>query len=210
MVVLGALAVPAAQLELALPTNGSSAEDSTQRKAYDLVSGSFGPGVNDPLLVVADVTDSADPQAAGAPVRDTLSRTEGVSRVGQPQLSQDGSTVLLQVVPETGPTGDLVRELRGEADDIASRTGARISVGGATAAQIDVSDTLRSALVPYALVVVGLSVVLLVAVFRSIAVPVKAASGSCCRWPPPWARPSRCSGGGGWPTCSGSPRSDRS
>lgn len=181
LLLLGALAVPATQLQLALPTNAMSAEGSTQREAYELIEANFGAGVNGPLLVVADVTTTSDPQGAAVEVRQALAATKGVATVGAPQVSADGSTALIQVVPTTGPsdvaTADLVRDVREQEGAIAEATGAQIAVTGTTAVQIDVSDTLSAALVPYAMVVVGLSVILLIAVFRSIAVPLKAAAG---------------------------------
>lgn len=178
---LAALAVPVASLQLALPDNGSQPTDTTVRQAYDTVAHSFGPGVNGPLLVLADLSGSQDPQAAATTVARQMSQTAGVATVAPPQLSQDDDWALIQVVPTTGPTDqqttDLVKRIRSESDGLASTTGATIAVTGTTAQSIDVSSLLSGAIVPFALVVVGLSFVLLMLVFGSILVPLIAALG---------------------------------
>ncbi len=98
-----------------------------------------------------------------------------------PQPSADGRTAIVAVVPRSGPsdaaTFDLVRDLRDRLTGTARRTGADISVTGATAVGVDVSDKLAAALPTYLLVVVGLSFVLLMLVFRSLLVPLKATLG---------------------------------
>lgn len=178
---LGALAIPVASLQLALPDNGSQPTDTTVRQAYDTVSDTFGPGVNGPLLVLADLSGSQDPQAAATTVAHRIGQTDGVATAASPVLSQDHDWALIQVVPTTGPTAqqttDLVNRIRSESDDLASTTGATIAVTGTTAQSIDVSDLLAGAIIPFALVVVGLSFLLLMLVFGSILVPLTAALG---------------------------------
>ena len=98
-----------------------------------------------------------------------------------PSLLPDGTTALVTVIPESGPqdeaTADLVAQLRDLRPDLEAQTGAEIAVTGQTAVAIDVSDRLADALLPFAVVVVGLALVLLLLVFRSILVPIKAAVG---------------------------------
>ncbi|MBL1106822.1 MMPL family transporter [Streptomyces sp. 5-8] len=175
------VALPARDLRLALPDNASAPAGSSQRQAYDVVSHEFGPGFNGPLLVRADISHAGDPRQATAALVRELKATDGVAAVGEPQVVGHGDTAVIQVVPETGPsdarTKDLVEHLRDEAGDRRERTGAEVSVTGTTAVNIDVSDRLASSLVPFALVVVGLSLLLLLLVFRSVVVPVKAALG---------------------------------
>ncbi|MBL1084672.1 MMPL family transporter [Streptomyces actinomycinicus] len=175
------VALPARDLRLALPDNGSAAAGSSPRQAYDLVAGKFGPGFNGPLLLRADTSRARDPRQATATLAGDLKATDGVAAVGEPQFAQGGDVAVIQVVPTTGPTDDrtedLVAHLRSEADGWQKRTGAEVSVTGTTAVNIDVSDRLADSLAPFALVVVGLSLLLLLLVFRSVVVPLKAGLG---------------------------------
>ncbi|WP_051753786.1 MMPL family transporter [Streptomyces achromogenes] len=181
LVGLLAVAVPARDLQLALPDNGSAAVDSTQRKTYDIVSEKFGPGFNGPLLILADTSHTDSPQQATTALTKELKATEGVAAVGKPQLLAGGDSAVIQVVPKTGPadekTKDLVEHIRDEAPGWQRETGAEVRVTGTTAVGIDVSDRLAGSLVPFALVVVGLSLLLLLLVFRSLVVPLKASLG---------------------------------
>jgi RND superfamily putative drug exporter len=177
------LAVPALKLELSLPDNGSSASGSDQRTTYDTISNSFGPGYNGPLLVLATLsaTDIAGAQQQAASVATTLKTTKGVVAVTPPRLSADNKTALIQVVPSSAPsavaTEDVVTAIRDRESAITQSTGARIGVTGSTATGVDVSSRLSSALVPFGAIVVGLSILLLLVVFRSLVVPLKAAVG---------------------------------
>jgi putative drug exporter of the RND superfamily len=189
---LAVLAVPAPQLRLALPDNSTAAPDSPERQAYDLISENFGPGLNGPLVVLVEGLDPATAQqsvglVAGA-VGGTPTGTPGQFEGGlddvafaQPSLLPDGTTAIVTVIPESGPqeeaTNALVADLRDLAPELEQRTGADLAVTGQTAVAIDVSDRLGKALLPFALVVVGLALILLLLVFRSILVPVKAAIG---------------------------------
>ncbi|MFJ8978184.1 MMPL family transporter [Streptomyces sp. NPDC102282] len=175
---LGALALPVQDMRLALPDASTEAVGSPNREAYDLTTEGFGEGFNGRLIAVV----SADtPQATGAAVKETaalITKTAGVLAVAPPQTNEKGTTALLAVIPETGPTDaateDTVNEIR---DRVESVTGASVSLTGATAVGIDVSEKLAGALPVYLLLVVGLSVLLLMLVFRSVLVPLKAALG---------------------------------
>ncbi|GGS96479.1 membrane protein [Streptomyces tanashiensis] len=176
---LGAAAVPAASLELGLPGEGSMAPHTTQRKAYDMLSGSFGPGFNGPLTVTVEAKDA---KRAAEAVRTTLEGVRGVASVSPATTNPSNDTAVVTVVPATGPTDtrteDLVRSLRATADGTEKRTGAtEILVAGQTAMFIDFSQTLDDALLPYLALVVGLAFLLLMLVFRSVLVPLKAALG---------------------------------
>lgn len=182
VLVLLTLAIPALGLRLGLPDEGSFGEDTTQRKAYDLIAEGFGPGANGPLLVVIDATQSADPQAAGAAVVDTVAGLDGVAFAPpQAQFNQAGDTGVVTVVPETGPshaeTEDLVHTIRDQTAGIEQETGATVSVSGSTAIIADFNGRMASALLPYLGLVVGLSFLLLMVVFRSVLVPLSAALG---------------------------------
>ena len=184
VVVLGVIALPAARLTLALPDNGAAAAGSSQRLAFDTVSKSFGPGYNGPLLVLANLKPASSPAAAqreAVAVAARLRGFPGVSAVTPPQLDKAGTAALIDVVPDSAPsdraTSALVTSIRGQSAAIASATGANVSVTGITAIDVDVSAKLSSAMLPFAVIVAGLSVLLLLLVFRSLLVPVKAAAG---------------------------------
>ncbi|MEV7344641.1 MMPL family transporter [Streptomyces sp. NPDC093544] len=181
---LGAVALPALSLELGLPGDESKPVETTQRRAYDLLSEGFGPGFNGPLTVVVDTaasSGSADTQATTDLVVKTVRGVDGVASVGDPVLSQTLDTAVLTAVPQTAPnsgeTKDLVHAIRDAVSGVEADTGAGILVTGTTALNIDISEAMSDALIPYLTVVIGLAVLLLLVVFRSVLVPVKAALG---------------------------------
>jgi RND superfamily putative drug exporter len=175
---LAITAVPLADLRLALPDQGSDAPGATTRQAYDLVSQGFGPGANGPLLIVIEDVAAAGGRNALPTVAERLGGINGIAAVQPPQVSTDGSTALLGVVPTTGPssaeTEDLVDRIR-DAEGLAGAS--EVAVTGATALGIDVSATLLDALPVYLAVVLGLALVLLALVFRSVLIPLTAALG---------------------------------
>ncbi|MEU9064368.1 MMPL family transporter [Streptomyces sp. NPDC048430] len=178
---LGAVALPALSLELGLPGDESKSVETTQRRAYDLLSEGFGPGFNGPLTVVVDTSKSGDTRATADLVAETVRKVDGVASVGDPVLSRAKDTVVLTAVPRTAPnsgeTKDLVHAIRDGASGVEADTGAVVLVTGTTALNIDISEAMSDALVPYLGVVIGLAVLLLMVVFRSVLVPVKAALG---------------------------------
>ncbi|MCC5032966.1 MMPL family transporter [Streptomyces sp. WAC 00631] len=178
---LGALAVPATDLSLGLPDDGSQPTSTTQRKAYDMLSEGFGPGFNGPLVVVVDADGSDDPKAATERVTDRVSGLDGIATVTPAQFNKAGDTAMFSVIPASEPTGaeteELVADIRAESDELEADTGARTLVTGTTAMNIDVSQKLNDALLPYLALVVGLAFLLLTVVFRSLLVPLKAALG---------------------------------
>ena len=179
--VLGALSIPAFSLDLNLPDGGSEPVGSTQREAYDIIADAFGPGTAGPLLVTVDITQTTDILDDLAAIRGELERVEGVASVSPGIPSPGLETAIFQVAPETAPddraTKAVVADLRAAGDAIEAEFNTPLAVTGVTAVGIDISTRLTNALVPFGLVVVGLSVVLLMAVFRSVLVPVKAALG---------------------------------
>ncbi|WP_371598274.1 MMPL family transporter [Streptomyces sp. NBC_00564] len=181
VVALGAAAIPAASLELGLGDDGSQPTSTTQRRAYDTLSDGFGPGFNGPLMIVADVKASDDPDAAVTTVTDRIKGLDDVVSVTPSPLNEAGDTATITVIPDSKPssitTEDLVHAIRGEAGDIKADTGAEVLVTGTTAMNIDFSQKLNDALLPYLALVVGLAFLLLIVVFRSILVPLKAALG---------------------------------
>ncbi|MGW2078555.1 MMPL family transporter [Streptomyces sp. NPDC001939] len=178
---LGAVAVPATSLELGLPDEGTSAPDTTQRKAYDLLSESFGAGFNGPLMVTVDTGGTKDAAAAAKTVGTSLAKVDGVAAVTPASVNPAGDTAIITVVPTTGPsdhrTEELVRTIRSKASGLEADTKSDVLVTGQTAMTIDFSQTLDDALLPYLGLVVGLAFLLLMLVFRSVLVPLKAALG---------------------------------
>ncbi|WP_399926154.1 MMPL family transporter [Streptomyces kanamyceticus] len=178
---LGAAAIPVSQLELGLPDDGAQPTSTTQRKAYDLVSDGFGPGFNGPLMVVGDLRGADDPEAAAGEIRKTIAGLDDVLNVAPPMFNKARDTAIISVVPSSKPSGieteELVHSIRDTGGSITSDTGAEIMVTGTTAMNIDVSQKLNDALLPYLALVVGLAFLLLIIVFRSVLVPLKAALG---------------------------------
>ncbi|WP_130797104.1 MMPL family transporter [Streptomyces otsuchiensis] len=178
---LGVIAIPASQLELNLPDDGSSPTSTTQRQAYDLLAESFGPGFNGPLLVVLDGADGGDAMRAAEELTETMNGMEQVVAVTPPQPDEAGDTALLTVIPVSTPssaeTEGVVNDIRAQADALQESAGVQLSVTGQTAMGIDVSQKIDDALVPYLALVVSLAFLLLMLVFRSILVPLKAALG---------------------------------
>ncbi|MFC5676368.1 MMPL family transporter [Aeromicrobium endophyticum] len=196
LVVAGVIAIPVASMELALPDNGTAAQGSGPRVAYDLISDNFGAGTNGPLLVVVDTKGAADPAAA---VEATVKQVESIKKDVQavvppaPDPSDTAATqtyldglkstgyAIVNVVPKSGPsdaeTQQLVDDIRTAVGDVESSTGAKVLVTGQTALGVDISESLADAFPKYLLVVVGLAFVLLTIVFRSVLVPLKAVLG---------------------------------
>ncbi len=164
VIALGALAIPALDVRLGLPNDGTANPDTTQRQAYDLVSEGFGVGVNGQLTIVA--TGDAD-----ATVK-ALAKLPDVAAV-TPAQKLDKDLALISVIPSSGPsstqTENLVKTIRAQTSDVL--------VTGQTATNIDVSQRMADSLLPYLAVVVGLALVLLTIAFRSILVPLTAIAG---------------------------------
>ncbi|MFE4467978.1 MMPL family transporter [Leifsonia sp. NPDC056824] len=178
---LGLVALPAATLRLALPDAGSLDEHEPARIAYDLIAEHFGPGYNGPLIATGSVIGSTDPIGLMNDLGAELKTVPGVAAVPLSTPNEPGDTGIAQVVPTGAPdsaaTQELVAKLRSMHDHFQREYGIDLSITGYTAAGIDISARLGGALLPFALLVVGLSLVLLAIVFRSIVVPVTAALG---------------------------------
>ncbi|MCB5274261.1 Membrane protein YdfJ [Arthrobacter sp. SO5] len=184
VLLLGILALPASQLRLALPDGGSEPVESQAYKAYEATGRSFGEGMTGPIVVVGDFPaglSAAEAQAKQLDVADILRGTDNVSAAVPVALSEDRRTAVFQVIPREGPasasTVTVVSQLRAEKGQITDATGVSIGLTGQTAGNVDVSTKLGDALPPYLAIVVGLSLILLLLVFRSIVVPLLATGG---------------------------------
>jgi RND superfamily putative drug exporter len=177
LAVLVLLTVPVFSIDLGFADAGTGSESRGSRRAYDLLTEGFGPGFNAPLLIAARVDDPADIETLGK-VGEALAQTDGIAAVTPPFASPSGRAAVLTAYPSTSPQNDetttLVNRLREEVIPQAA-DGNDIFVGGLTAGIVDFSEANASRLPVLIAVVISLSFLLLVAVFRSILVPVKAA-----------------------------------
>ncbi|WP_410600642.1 MMPL family transporter [Amycolatopsis sp. lyj-90] len=166
LLVLVGLSLPALGMRLGFADAGTNPETSTTRKAYDLMSEGFGPGFSEPLIIV---TENGD----GVALQRKLEATPGIAKA-TPPMGQGVTTVLAFPTssPQDEATGDLVERLRTEV--LPSLPG-KYLVGGSVAAAVDFADAVGDRLPLFVLVVVGLSALLLMVVFRSILIPLKAA-----------------------------------
>jgi RND superfamily putative drug exporter len=179
LVLLVGLAMPVLGLRFGLPDAGTGPTSLTSRRAHDLVASEFGPGANGPLFVTVDGAPEVV-QSGVADLAPRLAAAPGVAAVLPAQLSSEGTAAIVTVVPTSGPqdaaTEDLVHELRGSVLPAStSATGARMLVGGATALSIDEAHYEGARLPWFIVAVLVMSMLLLLCVFRSPLVAVKAA-----------------------------------
>ena len=178
--VLGALTLPVLGLRLGFADEGNYPSDTTTRRAYDLLAQGFGPGFNGPLTLVAAV-DSPEQLAAAQALSDVLATTPGVVSVS-PAVPNDvaaPTAVLWNLYPTGSPqsaeAADLVERLRGNVvPSVVGESGLDVKVTGSVAVNVDFSSYLADRLPVFFAVVLLLSFVLLMAVFRSLLVPLKA------------------------------------
>jgi putative drug exporter of the RND superfamily len=173
------LCVPALALRLGNSDAGNNPPDQTTRQAYDLLAKGFGPGVNGPLQAVASLPHAND-TAALTRIANALRATSNVASVTAPHLSPDGLTAVFNVYPRTSPqtlaTTELVSTLRQRVlPPVAAATGTALLVGGSNATAIDFTTVLSNKLPLFVGIVVLLSALLLLVVFRSLVIPLQAA-----------------------------------
>jgi RND superfamily putative drug exporter len=173
------LASPVLSMRLGSTDAGSNPKGSTTREAYDLISEGFGPGFNGPLLLAAEIDGPEDLEALGR-LSAAVGSQPGVRFAAPPLTNQAGDAAIVLVVPSTAPqaveTGELIERLRGAVVPAAlAGSGLQVNVGGVTAIYNDLGDILSERLPIFMGVVIGLSFLLLLVVFRSVLVPIKAA-----------------------------------
>jgi RND superfamily putative drug exporter len=172
------LAIPVLSMRLGFADAGAGATTRSSRRAYDLLSEGFGPGFNGPLLLAAELGDGGIGDLTS--LTQTLGETEGVAAVSPPIPNSEGDTAIITVYPTTSPqnqkTNELVTRLRDDViPEAMSGTGTDVFVGGLTASVIDFADVNGQRLPILIAVVILVSFLLLIVVFRSILVPLKAA-----------------------------------
>ncbi|HEX5586884.1 MAG TPA: MMPL family transporter [Acidimicrobiia bacterium] len=178
LVILLVLAVPMLSMRFGLADSGNRPESDTTRRAYDLVAEGFGPGFNGPLLLVAETPDGEQDLAALTDLSEQLSNAEGVAFATPPISSQDGSIAVMRVFPTSDPqsesTAELVDRLRDDVIPSVIGNEVDVKVGGLTASADDFSAYTAERIPIFMGAVLLLSFLLLMLVFRSLLVPLKA------------------------------------
>ncbi|SFJ04006.1 putative drug exporter of the RND superfamily [Paenibacillus sp. UNC496MF] len=180
--VLGVAAIPVAKMEMGIPSGATANLDTTSRQSYDAISQGFGEGFNGPLLLVAEPKNGA---AIGAEtlgkLAQELQQHEDVSLVTPMGVNKTGDMAIISLIPKSGPTDAatkrLVHDLRAPDSKLAQTYGVAISVTGFTAINLDMSAKLAEVFPLYVGIIVVLSLIILLLVFRSVIVPVKATVG---------------------------------
>jgi RND superfamily putative drug exporter len=178
-ILLIALAAPAVSLRLAASDASNDRASTTTHRAYELLKSGFGAGFNGPLQLAVQLPKVGDKQAL-ATLSTAIRKTNGVAAVASPKLNKSGDTAAITVFPSTPPqskqTYELVTHLRDAViPPVAKSTGLAVFVGGATASQVDFAHVLSSKFLLFVAVVILLSALLLLAVFRSLVIPIQAA-----------------------------------
>ena len=176
-VLLLALTAPVLALRMGNPDEGALPETRTERRAYDLTAAGFGPGSNGPLVIAVDI--ARDPSVV-EPLRDAVGADAGIAAVAPGDVDAAAGVATLVATPTTGPQDDATRDtLARLRNDVVPRvlgaSPARAHIGGQTASFADVSDRVKDRLPLFIAAVILLSFLLLVVIFRSIVVPLKAA-----------------------------------
>ncbi|KAA1177533.1 MMPL family transporter [Paenibacillus sp. B2(2019)] len=183
VLVLGTAAIPVTKMELGIPSGASANLDTPARQSYDIISKGFGEGFNGPLLLVAQPNNPSDKismETLGKLVQE-LQMHENVTLVSPMGVNATGDIAIISLIPKTGPTDtktrDLVQDLRDPASSLASANDVTLGVTGFTAINIDMSSKLSDAFPVYIGIIVILSLIILLLVFRSVIVPIKATVG---------------------------------
>jgi RND superfamily putative drug exporter len=179
VVVLVALAIPIFDLRLGFSDAGNRKTTDTTRRAYDLLSEGFGPGFNGSMMIVVDTPNGDADQPKVQQVADAIQGTEGVASVVPPVMIPNANLALVTVFPTSAPqdeaTTDLVHRLRDETVPAAEQsTGLAVWTSGGPAIVVDFADYMGERLPIFIAAVLVLSFLLLLIVFHSVVVPLKA------------------------------------
>ncbi len=176
--ILLVLAIPFFSIRLGFSDEGNDPETTSARRAYDLLAEGFGAGFNGPFVLAAEI-NSPDDTITLATISSSIANIEGVAFVSPPRTSPDGDAAVMTVIPRSAPqdeeTQKLVERLHDELPRLVGPDGPTIHVGGFTAAFVDMSNYLERRLPFFIGAVVVLSFLLLMVVFRSLLIPLKAA-----------------------------------
>nr|WP_263314781.1 MMPL family transporter [Mammaliicoccus sp. Marseille-Q6498] len=184
-IILIAAALPVSHMRLGIPDNGMKPDNATEKKAYDIISDDFGEGFNGPIVMLVNTSDKKDDQQGlqkdlQSMMKD-INDNKNVKNVTPPQLSKDKDYALITVLPKKGPnaeaTYDLVHDLRDYNKDAKDKYDLKTEISGQSVINIDMSEKLNEAIPLFAGVIILLAFVLLMVVFRSIIIPLKAVLG---------------------------------
>lgn len=183
VIILALAAIPAANLRLAMPSDGTATPGSPNRIAYEMIDDSFGPGRNAPMLALVEAGDLPEqerPLAFGVAAQQ-IQNTEGVVNAQVITMSEVADAAQILITPAYGATDEqapvVLEDIRAGADTFNADTGATYSVTGVTPVYEDISERLSEVLIPYIAIIMVLAFALLIVVFRSIWVPLIAALG---------------------------------
>jgi RND superfamily putative drug exporter len=181
--ILVVMAIPAASMNLGIPSGATANRDTAARQSYEAVSQSFGEGFNSPLLVTVEPTRAAGnvtPELT-AKLIDELQDRDDIVLAAPVGANEGGDLAVFSIIPTSGPddeaTSDLVQSLREPDHPIAQDNQVQLGVTGFTAIRIDMSDKIASVLPLYLGIIIVLSILILTLVFRSVVVPIKATAG---------------------------------
>ncbi len=173
IVVLLAIAAPALWMQTGFPAAGDAPKETTHRQAYDLLTEGFGVGINAPLTIVVDLDAPGVDTAGVKAVAADIAATPGIVSVSAPQTSTDGGTVVFTATPTTGPADS---DTSATIDRVRAVIPGNVYISGITAVTDDLNAQLSAKLPLFIGAVIFVSFLLLMLVFRSIAVPAKAAA----------------------------------
>ncbi|OHR53762.1 MULTISPECIES: MMPL family transporter [unclassified Staphylococcus] len=185
LIILLVAAIPVTHMRLGIPDDGVKSEVSTQKKAYDIISDKFGEGVNGQIAMLVNIKDQKDDNKVlqnnlGKLSKD-INEMSHVDMATSPQLSKDKDYAIISIIPEKGPnaksTNDLVEDLRDYNDNAKNKYNFQTEIAGQSVVNIDMSQKLNDAIPLFASVIVLLAFILLMVVFRSIIIPLKAVLG---------------------------------
>ncbi len=172
-----ALTAPVLALQLGFPDDGTLPASRTERRAYDLVAEGFGAGTNGPLVIAVDISEDA---TVVEPLAEAIGQDPGIAAVAPPEVNERAGVATIVAFATTAPQDDATRatvdRLRTDTfPNVLDGSPARAHVGGQTATFSDIGDRVTSRLPLFIVAVIGLSFILLMVMFRSVLVPLKAA-----------------------------------
>lgn len=181
LALLSTLSVPFLHMETGTMDDGLKSTSMTERRAYDLLSEAYGVGYHNPLIILAKTDGSYEADTNLEKTIEQLKTLPNIGKVSDPVKGSSGNISLINIIPATGhadvETVDLVKTIRSQIPEIAQQNHVQLKITGSTAINIDISQKLNEALPEFCIIIVSLAFLLLMMVFRSILVPIKAVLG---------------------------------
>lgn len=181
IIMLGTIAIPFFHMELGTSDDGQKSTEKTERRAYDLLSEAYGEGYHSPLIVLARADGTGDFTADVSSAMEELKNIPNIGTISPAVPSPSGEVALINIIPAIGPhnieTPKLVDAIKNQAPQFLDKYHVELMVTGSTAVNLEISQNLTDALPKFCLVIIGLAFFLLMVVFRSLLVPIKAVLG---------------------------------